>query len=159
RRARTSARGTSSGAPCARRSSPPPHACSRERLSSRRAADGGAAGVRPLALERQLGVARPLVPRPGVVACVVARAAQRERRERGSRAGVTVRDDLGAFGRADELADPLRRLGPAGTYEQRRHLDVLRSRDVPLTWVARAPATAVVLVVTADVEDRQRRIV
>ena len=51
----------------------------------------------------------PLVPRARVVARVVAGSAQGERRERGARAGVAVRDDLGAVGRTDELADPLRR--------------------------------------------------
>ena len=97
------------------------------------------------------------MPRAGVVARVVAGAAQRERRERRARAGVAVRDDLGAFRRADELADPLGRLRHARRREERLDLDVPRARDVPLPRVARAAALARVLLVAADVEDRQRR--
>ena len=70
---------------------------------SRRAARPG------LALERQLGVARPLVPRAGVVAGVVAGRAEGERGERRARAGVAVRDDLGALGRPTSSRISLRR--------------------------------------------------
>src|SRR5438067_2336092 len=101
----------------------------------------------------------PLVPRAGVVAGVVAGAAQGECRERRARAGVAVGDDLRALGRADELADPLRRLRLAGSGEERADLDASRARDVPLPRVTRAAAPAGVLLVAAHVEDRQRTIV
>ena len=54
-------------------------------------------------------MAAPLVPGAGVVARLVARGAQRERGERRTRAGVAVRDDLGAFRQTDDLADALDR--------------------------------------------------
>ncbi len=47
-------------------------------------------------LDRQVVVARPLVPRADVVARVVAERAQELRRDRRARAAVAVRDDLGA---------------------------------------------------------------
>ena len=47
-----------------------------------------------LALDRQVVVARPLVPRADVVARVVAERAQHLRRDRRARAAVAVRDDL-----------------------------------------------------------------
>src|SRR5579862_6107523 len=112
-----------------------------------------------LALERKLGVARPLVPRAGVVARVVAGAPQRERCQRRAGAGVAVRDHLGALGQSDEIADPLRRLGDAWAGEELSDLDMLRAGDVPLPRVARAAATSRELIVAAHVDDGQRRVV
>ena len=56
-------------------------------------------------LRRERRVARPLVPRPGIVPRDVARCGQDLRRERGAAARVAVGDHLGAGGSADELAD------------------------------------------------------
>src|SRR5262245_30606342 len=78
-----------------------------------------------LALERKLGVPAPLVPGPGVVPGAVAGRAEGERRQGRARAGVTVRDDLGALGLADERADLLGAPRPAGLGEERRDLDEL----------------------------------
>src|SRR5581483_7665741 len=105
-----------------------------------------------LPLDRQLVVAAPLVPGAGVVAGVVARAAEGERRERRPRAGVAVRDHLGALGRADELADPLGRLRLPGRGEELVHLDALRPADVALARVAGAAALARVLLLAPHVE-------
>src|SRR5581483_918683 len=115
------------------------------------------AGV--LALERQLGIPRPLVPRPRVVARVVARASERERGERRARARVAVRDDLRPLRRTDELADPLGRERPALVVEERVDLHASRAGDVALSRVARAAPLARVLLLAADVEQRERGVV
>src|SRR5258708_22848831 len=94
---------------------------------------------------------RPLVPGAGVVAGVVTGGAKRERGERGARAGVAVRDDLGALGQPHELADPLGRLRLPGTREERAHLDVPRARDVALARVARTAVTPALFVVATHV--------
>src|SRR5436305_12161467 len=112
-----------------------------------------------LPLERQVGVAAPLVPGAGVVARVVAGAAERERRECRARAGVAVRDDLRALGRADERADLLCRQRQPVLAEERVDLHALRTGEVALPRIARAAAPAGVLLLAPDVEDRQRRIV
>src|ERR1022692_2727872 len=95
---------------------------------------------------------RPLVPRAGVVAGVVAGAAQGERRQCGAGAGVAVRDQLSFFGKADEFADPLRSLRQAGTGEELADLDELRAGNVALSRIAVAAAAAGVLGRRAHVE-------
>ena len=160
RRTRTTRRRTRRG--CARRRAEKIDALERARPRSLCAAflarpRACSRALRELALERQLGVAAPLVPRAGVVARVVAGRAQRERRERGARAGVAVRDDLGALGRADERADLLGGKRAARRAEERRRPHALRAGDVPLPRIARAAALARVLLLAADVEERRAR--
>ena len=96
----------------------------------------------PLPLERQLVVARPLVPRAGVVPGPVAGRPERHRGDGRARARVAVRDDLRALGQADERADLLRRQRHARRREELARLEVPRARDVALARVARIAALA-----------------
>src|SRR5439155_23315611 len=75
------------------------------------------------------------------------------------RARVAVRDDLGALGKADQIADLVRRARLAGSGEELRDLDISCAGDVALPRVARRPGLAVVLLRPADVEDRELRVV
>src|SRR3990170_514236 len=66
-------------------------------------------GSRRRRLRGQLRVARPLVPRAGVVPRVVPRGPQHLRREARAVAAVAVRDHLCALGEPDERAYLVRR--------------------------------------------------
>src|SRR5436305_5185670 len=100
---------------------------------------------------------RPLVPRTGVVARVVARAAEGERRERRARAAVAVGDDLLRL--ADERANPLGRERRSVGAEELVDLQAPGAGNVALARVARAAAPSGVFLFAPDVEDRQRGIV
>src|SRR5437879_132503 len=100
-------------------------------------------------------MARPLVPRPGVVPCSVAGGAKCEGRASGARAGVAVGAHLGTRRRADSRADFLRRLGQARPVKQRLLVDPSRSGNVSLTRIAGVAPLAVELLFGADVEQRE----
>ena len=72
---------------------------------------------------------------------------------------MAVGDDLGPLGQPDELSNLFRRLGHARCGEERSGLQIPRSKDVPLPGVARVSILAAELVLAANVEDRQIRIV
>src|SRR5262249_21178816 len=112
------------------------------------------AGFGCSALERQVVVTRPLVPRACVVARLVARCAQRERRQCGTRAGVAVRDDLLRF--ADERSQFVRADRRARAGEEILDVHVTRSRDVSLARIARIAGFAGELLGRPHVEDRER---
>src|SRR5690348_1910262 len=114
----------------------------------------GPSGSLRLALDRQFGVARPLVPRAEVVPGVVAGGPERDDGEPGARARVAVRDHR-AVVLADQRSDLLGGLGLARPREERGNLHVSRARDVPLAGIARIAALAGVLVVAPDVQDQR----
>src|SRR5437867_3606918 len=109
----------------------------------------------PSAFHRQLAVSRPLVPRARVVARGVAGGPERERGQRRPGAGVAVRDDLGALGKADELPYLLRRRGLSRRDVETLVLEQPRAGDVRLAGIARRAGAARVLLGGAHVEDRQ----
>src|SRR3954467_12266923 len=102
---------------------------------------------------------RPLVPGAGVVARVVAGAAQDRGGHRGARAAVAVADDLGAFRQPDDRTQLVGRMRCAAGADELRELEMPRSRDMPLAWVARVPGLAGELDFAADIEKRQVRVV
>src|SRR6266511_4741109 len=106
---------------------------------------------------RQFGVARPLVPRARVVARAVPGGPQCERRERRARAGVAVRDDL--LGVADPGADVIAGQRLPLCDEEILHVHVASAGDAPLAWIARITVLASELLVGADVDESQRRVV
>ena len=76
--------------------------------------------------------ARPLVPRADVVARVVSGTLEHLRREPRAAPDVAVRDDLGAFGQADEVAH----LDRAPALEDALEREVHGARDVALARIA-----------------------
>src|SRR6476620_11733507 len=72
---------------------------------------------------------------------------------------MAVGDDRRTLGQADELADPPGLVRSARTCEEALDLEVARARDVALARVAGVAAAAAELVLAADVEDRQLRVV
>ena len=107
-------------------------------------------------LERQVVVARPLVPR----ACVVARAVSRQARNASvasaSGARMAVRNDLVRI--AESSSDLIRCKRLAGTGEELLHRQVARARNAALARVARIAVLASELLFRTNVEDHQRRI-
>src|SRR5205809_7180818 len=101
-------------------------------------------------------MARPFVPRAGVVARAVTGGAQRQRRDGQARGGVAVLDEL--RGISDPRADVIARDGLSRRDEQILDMDMTGTRDVTLARIARIAALARVLLGRAHVEDRQRRI-
>ncbi len=98
---------------------------------------------------RQVGSARPVVPRAGVVERAIARGLQNLHCRRRANARMAVRHDLRALRLADELADLLdgaRRHQPA-------ELQVPRRRDMALPRVAGIAGRARVLALAADVDE------
>src|SRR4051794_32714935 len=100
-------------------------------------------------------MARPFVPRTGVVPRAVTGRPERERCARRARPGAAVRDRLRAFRRADRSADLRTAFGEAGAVEERLLVDPQCSWDVSLPWVARVAALSVELLLGAHVEQRQ----
>src|SRR5688500_790822 len=112
---------------------------------------GRSSGIGAPGLGWQRFVARPLVPRAGVVAGVVAGGAEDLHGQRGARAGVAVGDDLRSGGQLEPLLD-LRR----GQLHQLLEVEVACSRDPALPRIAVRTELARVLLFGAHVENRQR---
>src|SRR5690348_13972778 len=110
----------------------------------------------PLALERELVVAAPVVPGAAGGAGVAAGRAEGVSGQSGAGAGMAVRHARRAGGQAVELADALRRCGPSGRVEQAADVEVPGAGNVALPRVALVAAPTGELVGRADVEDRQR---
>src|SRR5204863_767690 len=111
-----------------------------------------------LAFDRQLGVARPLVPRAGVVPRAVAGGPEREGRTRGARARVAVRDDVGSVGEIDCRTHLLRSSRLPRVVEEGVEVDAARAGNVPLAGVTRVAAAPGVLLGRPDVENRKRAV-
>src|SRR5439155_11303251 len=71
---------------------------------------------------------------------------------------MAVGHDRGAFRQPRQLADRLGRLRHAWTREERAHLDVFRTRYVPLARVARVACPARELLLPADIDECERRV-
>src|SRR3989475_9544802 len=113
---------------------------------------------RPSALfERQVVVARPLVPGAGVVACAVPGVAQGHGREGGARSRMAVRDDLGRI--PEPSPDLIRGQRFAGAGVELVHGDVTCARDATLPRVARITVLPPELLLRSNIEDHQRRVV
>src|SRR5581483_6266237 len=106
---------------------------------------------RRLALDRQVVVARPFVPRADVVACVEAQGAQHLHRDRRARAAVAVRHDFRSLRKAELCTN-----GVGAQLHEPVDVQVDGPGNMTLAGVALLPAGAVVLVRRAHVEDRDR---